>query len=360
MIKRIEPHHAIYSSVDELLDPETLGRLLSKPVTRVEDHPMNGHSGLAGGQLSYVETDAGRLVLKRMSIASDWIMFASDDKYCRSIRLWQYGFLDQLSPNLEHRIIACARDGEGWAILMDDLTGHVYAWDRPMEAKLVTVFLDVLSIIHATYWNDPRLKEPHLGLCNPAQLLDQSSLPMAQKYKHLSMGLIPEWVRVGWKVMEALLEPDVFEQLHNLSENPQPLFDSLTQYSFTLLHGDYRAENLAYLKQPVAIDWQEATCSLMTIDLAWFVRQDFVRETMGQVHAVNYYRQRLEANLGQPFDDTIWQAMVDLGFLVDTLRATCFTAYWYKQTSDNPENQTSLEMALKIRNKQVRDAMRWL
>jgi len=145
-----------------MLARETLSGLLSQSVTRVDCQPMNGHSGLAGGQLNYVDTNVGRFVLKQMSIASDWIMFASDDKYCRSVRLWQYGFLDQLRPKLEHKIVTCARDGDGWAILMDDLTGHVYAWDRPMEAKLVPVFLDVLAMFHATYWNDPRLKEPRL------------------------------------------------------------------------------------------------------------------------------------------------------------------------------------------------------
>jgi hypothetical protein len=360
MAMPLESQYTLFESVEQMLARETLSGLLSQSVTRVDCQPMNGHRGLAGGQLNYVDTNAGRFVLKQMSIASDWIMFASYDKYCRSVRLWQYGLLDRLRPNPEHKIIACARDGEGWAILMDDLTGHVYAWDRPMDAKLVTVFLDVLAMIHTTYWNDPRLKEPRLGLCNPAQLLDQSSLPVAQKYKHLKMGLIPEWVRVGWEVMEALLEPDVFEQLHNLSENPQPLFDALTRYPYTLLHGDYRAENLAHSKQPVAIDWQEATCSLMTIDLAWFVSQDFVKEAMGQAQAVNYYRQRLEGNLRSRFDDLDWRAMVELGYLVDALRATCFTAYWYKQTSDNPEDQVSLVMDIKIRNQQVREAMRWL
>jgi len=98
----------------------------------------------------------------------------------------------------------------------------------------------------------------------------------------------------------------------------------------------------------------------MTIDLAWFVNQDFVRETLGHIQAVNTYRQRLEANLCQRFDDPTWQAMVDLGYLVDTLRAACFDAYWYKQTSNNPAAQAHLEKAVKIRNQQVREAMRWL
>ena len=155
MSKLLEPKYALFDSVQEMLALETLSELLFKPVTRVDCQPMNGHSGLAGGQLSYVDTNADRLVLKRMSITSDWIMFASADEQCRAVRLWQYGLLDQLRPHLEHKIIACAHDKAGWAILMEDLTGHVYAWDKPMAPALVPVFLDRLARLHAAFWNDP-------------------------------------------------------------------------------------------------------------------------------------------------------------------------------------------------------------
>jgi hypothetical protein len=275
------------------------------------------------------------------------------------VRLWQYGLLDQLHPHLEHKIIACAHDKAGWAILMHDLTGRVYAWDKPIPPELVPVFLDRLASLHATFWNDPRLPDPRLGLCNAAQLLDQSSLPMAQKHTNLPMGVLPEWVRGGWQVMEELLDRDAFTHLKSLIENPQPLFAALSRYPYTLLHGDYRAANLAYLDQPVAFDWQEATRSLMTIDLAWFAKQDFVQNTMGQAQAIDYYRNCLETHLNQRFDDAEWQAMLDLGYLMDALRSTCFSAYWYQHT-DDPNDRRRLEMEVTVRNQQVLDALRWI
>jgi hypothetical protein len=126
--------------------------------------------------------------------------------------------------------------------------------------------------------------------------------------------------------------------------------------AYTLFHGDYRAENLAHADRPVALDWQEAAYSLMTIDLAWFAKQGFVQQAMEQVQAISFYRERLETNLGQRFDDAEWQVMVDLGYLVDALRSTCFSAYWYKH-SDDPNDRPRLEMDVKIRNQQVRDAL---
>jgi hypothetical protein len=354
-----EPQHTVFDSVEEMLAPETLSELLFKPVTRVDCQPMNEHSGLAGGQLSYVEIDVGRLVLKRMSIASDWIMFASADEQCRSVTLWQYGLLDQLCPQLEHEIIACSRNKDDWAILMHDLTGYVFTWDRPMAPELVPDFLDALARLHATFWSDPRLNDPLIGLCDSAQLLDQTSLPMAQKHTNLSMGVIPEWVRGGWAVMEALLDPDTFTHLKSLIENPQPLFEALSRYPYTLLHGDFRAANLAHPDQPVAFDWQEATRSLMTIDLAWFIKEDCIQDAMGQAQAIGLYRNCLEMYLNRRFDDPEWQAMVDLGYLVDALRSTCFSAYWYKHT-DDPNDRPRLEMEVTVRNQQVRDALYWI
>ena len=202
MPKSYEAKHTLFDTVEEMLAPETLSELLGRTVTRVSRQPMNGHSGLAGGRLSDVNTNLGRFVLKQMSIDSDWIMFASADKQCRAVRLWQYGLLDQLRPHLEHKIIACARDKAGWAILMRDLTGHVYAWDKPMDPALVPVFLDQLATLHAAFWNDPRLPDQRLGLCDLARLLDQTSLAMAQNQHDQSMGVLPDWIKGGWEVME--------------------------------------------------------------------------------------------------------------------------------------------------------------
>jgi hypothetical protein len=359
MSKLPEPKYTLLDSVEEMLAPETLSNLLSRTVTLVDCQPLNGHSGLAGGQLSYVNTNSGRHVLKQMSIGSDWIMFASADVHCRAVKLWQYGLLDQLHPHLEHKIIACCRDSDDWAILMHDLTESVFTGDKPMAPELVPAFLDALARLHAVFWNDPVLNDPLIGLCDPAQLLDQTSLPMAQKHLTASMGVIPEWVRGGWEVMAELLESDTFTHLKSLIEDPRPLFEALSRCPYTLLHGDYRAENLAHPDQPVAFDWQEATRSLMTIDLAWFAKQGFAPNAMDQVQAINFYRGRLETYLNRRFDEEEWRSMVDLGYLVDALRSTCFSAYWYQHT-DDPDDRRRLEMEVTVRNQQVRDAMRWI
>ena len=360
-MSKLEPKYTLFDSVAEMLAPETLSQLLSTTVTRVDRQPMNGHLGVAGGQLSYVDTNAGRLVLKQMSSASDWIMFASGDEQCRAVRLWQYGLLDQLRPHLEHKIVACSRDNTGWAILMHDLTGHVFTWDKPMGVKLVPACLDALARLHATFWNHPHLNDLHLGLCDTAKRLDITAPALAQKQDSQQRGALPDGIRGGWEMMGELLGSDVFAQMRNLIEKPSRLFETLNRYPYTLVHGDYRAENLGCLKSGtwIALDWQIATRSLMTIDLAWFTRGASVGRAMGQALAISYYRGRLEVYLNMRFDDTEWQAMIDLGFLVDALWATCLRAYFSKH-SNMPEDRLWNEIAVKQCNQNVRDALRWL
>lgn len=360
MAIQIEPVYPLHTSLDELLAPESLSKLLSKPVTRVKRSPMDGHSGLAGGLLDYVDTDAGRLVLKRMSLEHDWIMLTSQDTQCRAVRLWQYGLLDRLHPHLEHGILACAQEDHAWAMLMDDLTGRFFAWDKPIPTRLIPVFLDRLARLHAIFWNDPGLKDARLGLCDSANLLDQTSPRLAREQVGDQLGVIPGWIAAGWQVMEELLDPDVFLLLTSLSDNPAPLASALDRFPVTLLHGDYRSENLAHLDPDrlVFIDWQEATYSLMTIDLTWFLTW-VIRNIEAHEQAIRYYRQRLETYLGFPFADADWQAMIELGSLMEALRSTCFLAYWSAH-GDIPENRHRDRRTVKLRNQQVHLAMRWL
>lgn len=350
----LESKHTLFDSVEQMLAPETLSKLLAKPVTQIENQPMNAHSGLAGGQLSYVDTNVRRLVLKRMSINSDWIMRVTEDHQGRSTRLWEYGLLDELLPNVEHKIIASSHDGEGWALLMEDLTGKFFTWEN-FTPEFVHVVLDALARIHATFWNDPRLQNSQLGLGGAATYLNfyfQSKDHTGDEY-----GPIPNWCRDGWKAMPELLDAKIFQQMIDLHEHPASLLNAIKRYSFTMLHGDYRAENLAHNGKPVAIDWQQAKCSLMTIDLAWITKHGYIQNAMSEEDAIAYYRSRLESHLGQSFDDTDWQAMVALGYALDALSSTCLFAAFYKMNGEADEYSKNLVLR---QGQKVIDVLRWL
>jgi hypothetical protein len=213
-----------------------------------------------------------------------------------------------------------------------------------------------MARLHATFWNDPALCDPQLGLCNAAQCVAPLALGPAKERDDGSRGVIPQWVRDGWELLPDHLDPDVYAHLCALSDRPEPLFAALERYPRTLVHGDFRAENLAHPGSPVVLDWQGAVHSLMTIDLAWFVKLTYVRYTIGDAAAVRIYRARLEHYLGQPFADDEWQVMVELGYLFDALRAAWIAAYFLFLPAEHEVNLRDLA----LRNEHVRAGLHWL
>jgi len=355
----LEPKYTLFDSIEDMLAHESLSELLARPVTQVEC-AVPEIWGNAGSEFTFVDTNVCRLVLKTMSMESDYEMFATDDHRCRSVTLWQYGLLDQVRQHLAHEIIACGHENDVWAILMKDISGY-FLWENEEQAPgLLPTFLDALARLHVEFWNDERLHDTYLGLDSPRILFQLSSPSFARKHNHDHWSWIPNGVIGGWEVMKDLLDTDVFSHMKSLIEEPRPLLDALNHYPYTLLQGDLYKRNLAHIapNQAAAVDWQLAMRSLMTVDLAHIVLS-FSLDAVEQGQSLAYYRRRLEGYLNQSFADTEWQAMVDLGILTEVLWITCYPAYWMNRT-DDLDFRHHAEMWLEACNQQVRDGMRWL
>jgi len=285
-------------------------------------------------------------------------MAAPHDHQCRSIRLWEFGLLDQLRPNAGHAIIACAHEKNVSGMMMEDLANSMFNWEKnPVTLEQIPSLLDALARLHTTYWNNPDLKDIQPGLCHPADLIHACSPSTAKQYNKGDLGALPEWVSTGWASMEELLDREVFRQMLELVENPAPLLKAMERYPLTLVHGDFRRDNLAFTNHFIILDWQLAACSLMTIDLAWFTRG--IRDLIDREKANQIYRERLEIHLHQEFEDLEWQAMDELGYAVIALRATCLDAYWYK-FEEKPEIRETARNLVLQQTLMVMDALRWL
>lgn len=356
--------HHLYASVDELLAPETLTTLTRERVKYVHCLPMEG--GFSGSALLTIEanTEQGskRLILKRMSRQQDWIMDATNDQRCRSVTLWQRGLLDRLHPTAVHATLACARDGDGWAMLMDDISIALMT-DEPYTVDQVYCLLNALATVHATFWEAAELTEAKLGLCTSTDLIQIFSPATGRRFAHVPSP-IPQRLVEGWSALQRLVPPDVTEVLNDLYTDPQPLCAALARYPATLVHGDYRAQNLGIAwqaaPQAVIIDWQLAGYSAATIDLAWFLATpNVLLAPVTAAVATAYYRQRLAEQLGTRFDESCWLPMVALGQLVNVLRSACPKAASVVKSTDELFQATQ-RRALETYSEQVRAALPWL
>jgi len=352
-----------YNSLDELLSPETLYQLTGKAITPVHRTPIEG--GVSGSQVLKIETtdeQPQQFVLKYMSSQTDWLMQSSHDYACRSVTLWQYGLLDQLQPTIDHTILACAYDGDNWAMLMHDVSPYLTSLE-PWSEAAIKLFLDTLATLHATFWESPELTNSAIGLCDAAGMIKAFSIETARQHPSETTP-ITKFICGGGERLQAWLDPDVADIFNALQANPTPLCQALEQYSVTLLHGDYRPQNLALrpgdVPQIIALDWQLAGRSIPTIDLAWFLAKPAIlRAPVSFQVAADYYRHQLEQRLNLRFASKQWQAMLELGVLVDILRIGALRS-WFAEHHKDEVYKAADQAALKQYNDQVRAAMRWL
>lgn len=327
----LQPVHHVFDSAEAMLDGANLSSLLGFNVESLTLTPFTGW-GLSGGKLSYVDTGRQRLVLKRMSMAYDWPMFYTNDLLCRSITLWEYGLLSRLPPQVEHGMVAASRDGDGWALLLEDLSGRFFRDNRSIPG-LIEISLDGLAHLHSTFWEEPSLQHPSLGLSTPSTLLELMKASTADAYPEWSEHILHRIVRIGWEILPDLVGREAGGILETLYHDTQPLLDAISAYPVTLLHGDAFTRNMALSADGrlALLDWQLANPGLMTIELAYCLDGWRGNVDPGSEALRAYYRANLERALGTTFDDDVWHRMVMLGVCVQCLRMGAVTAYWWKE-----------------------------
>ncbi len=358
--------HTLYTSVNDMLTPESLSTLTGQPVTSVCRLPLQADYAKSGSHLLIVETNNGqgpRYILKRIARAWDWQMRATDDRFCRSVRLWQHGFFDRLPPEIEHGVVACALDGQGWAILMRNVEAALVPY-APFSRVDNETFLDAMAALHATFFEMPELTDPAIGLCSLCNVYTLFS-PQTGHREAGGPDEIPQRVLAGWDLVQTLVEPDVADILQALLENPQPLCEALGRYPQTLLHGDWRHANQGLLRngrttQVILLDWQLATVGPPAVELARYLGTNSALLPVSKEEAIACYRQRLSHHLGTRFDERWWQAQLELGllggFVQDAWAIALKATRWHITAGQRDHWLADLQWW----SEQVRAGVRWL
>ena len=352
----LEPQYTLFDNLQEMLSSKSIGRILGRHISDVSSWPFVSSNGFSGNQLFHVEADGQKLVMKHLRPALDWLSIGTCDHLCRSVRVWQYGILDHIRPYMEHEILAACQDGDDFFILMQDISSGLISFQQEKTPQLIHPMLDALARIHAMFWEDENLLAPELGLCNSRKLIS-SFWPT---HWHQFQSDIVETFKQGWDALFDLVEPDVREIVHSLMETPEPLYDALSNYPSTFVHGDYRLDNLAFFpatNKLVVFDWQNAGFLPATIGMCWFVMSGGVFHR--QEEYVHYYQQRLIHYLGERFAPDIWQPMLDLGCLVDVLRKGNWHAL-FSVIGDDEEGKAYMRGSVDSYNDLVRRGVAWL
>lgn len=322
----------MFDSVEEMLSPSALSRLLGTPVGSVGMAPLESN-GLSDNELSYVQAGEHRLVLKRLSI-DDWLTQASKDDGCRSMAVWRTGLLDRLEPQLRHGILAGSRDGTHNALLMRDVSaGMDWGGSADLDAvdqnRRAERLLEALAAMHARFWRDDTLEDPAYELADVKTFLMMvwpASWPVLESH--------PDALRMvqrGWQALLELVDPDVRATIEQVMADPGPLVAALEAEPATLLHGDYRTDNLAVLPDDsvVAFDWQLAARGPGVMDLGFWSNMLEYRDW-----AFDCYRDALLEALDGKLDVPQWDRALALAKVAHVLRIGCFPAYFAVEGDD--------------------------
>ena len=315
-------HHPLYASLDEMLSREALSNLEGGIVTAVRRTPFHSVDSLSGSRFDAIETNGGngeRYIVKRIALEWDWIMRATDDQRARAVVAWQSGLLDRLPPEVTSGVLACARDGKGWAILMRDFSEvMVPPGDDPISAADNERFLEAMAAFGAAFWQEPRAADPALGFVD-RRLLYAALSPRTGRREAGGSNPVPNVLVEGWKLLSEAIDPGLAGALDKLVEDPQPLCDALLRYPQTVVHGDWKLGNLGLLPgnppQVVLLDWAIVGPAAPAAELAWYLAVNSARLPVSKEVAGACYRDALLRRLGSCFDEAWWQPQLDLGLL---------------------------------------------
>ena len=325
-----EMKRELFASVEDMLAPEALSALLGTPIHDLRQVPFKTADALSGGHFLAIATNGGRgprLVLKRFSFETDWVMRAVDDRQGRAARVWETGLLDRLPPEIVHGYRACARDGSGWAILMDDLSPFVIAaGEDPIGGEENASFLDAMASVHVAFWDQAEAADPALGFSRLE--VDYLCLtPETGRREAAGTDPVPKLIIDGWDLLLSTVEPAIGDALTSLARDPGPLCRPLRAFPQTVVHADWKLGNLGLIPaangrsrtrssdRVVLLDWARVLAGPPANDLSWYLAVNCVRLPVSKEETIRCYRQRLESRLGRRLDERQWEAQLELCFL---------------------------------------------
>jgi Phosphotransferase enzyme family len=274
------------------------------------DFPTDGWSGATF--TSIVDGYGRRFVLKRTSMAVDWIARATNDQDLRegwmaSIGSREVGWARaDIVPYL-----GAAADRDGVAILTPDLSNELIAWERPghdpaIDTETLGRVLQAVARLHAVPWSRSveaaleRDSLPPPPWCPLAERLTLLAPQAAARYQ-AEGNPVGDRFMAGWDAFRQLAPPDAWALVERLGADPSPLVLALEVLPWVGLHGDLKLANVALLPDGKVsfIDWQMTMRGPVAVELGWFLVSNSGSLPLGPDDVLRTYRDALEWDSGR-------------------------------------------------------------
>lgn len=268
------------------------------------DETPFAHEGYSGATMTRIEQQGRRYVVKRVSRTLDWIIQMTSDHAMREAQIAASGVLSSLAPAVRSPSIAAARDGDGFALLMRDLTPHLLPRDGLVPAAMFDFILQRTAQMHALFWEAPPAIDP--GWCGLRERVLMLSEAAGERLR--SAGLMELGFASGWERFHAAAPPEASALIRRLHEDPAPLLGALDMLPPTLLHNDVKIGNLAIEGETLWLfDWALAGIGPVASELGWLLAVNSSRLPWTLDETVERYAAHLRSALGRRFDAAMWE-----------------------------------------------------
>jgi hypothetical protein len=225
------------------------------------------HSGYSGATLLRARLASGEpVVIKHIRPDLDWLARASRDPGREGL-LYVEGVYDRLPRQMTSPVIDAVPTDGGWVIVMRDVSPAIDAITRGDPVATGEILLAAAAAMHRAFAGT--LPSPHL--CSVADRLRLFS-PLRPLIERHGCDLLPKTLTTAWECFVDGAGQALSDAVLRLVAEPAGLLAALAAVPATLLHGDYRPDNLGLEGgRVVALDWALACFGPAELDFVWFL-----------------------------------------------------------------------------------------
>ncbi|MGI9085781.1 MAG: hypothetical protein ACR2FE_10920 [Aeromicrobium sp.] len=198
-------------------------------------------AGKSGARLERVRIGGEPYVVKYLDPRTDWTMRAAGVLGSAILELWRRDILARLPTCINQPIVALAREDEMTVLLMRDVGDWlVPVAGGPVPPDQHLRFLDHMAAMHATFW---QTSDDIDVVSNRTRYLELSPHTAEREAALGSMHPVPRLIGEGWPLLTEVA-PTAAAIVVPLANDPAPLVDALADSPETLVHGNWKLDNL--------------------------------------------------------------------------------------------------------------------
>jgi hypothetical protein len=268
------------------------------------------NDGWSGASLTMLRREGERFILKRDSLARDWIAQATADGPVLR-EAWFAADGAPLPSPIRAPYLGVGVDGDEFGILMPDLSGVLFDWEARISVETLDRVLGGLATLH-TYPFDQALTRGDAHWCplhERVTLICRASLERVGPARDA----VADRILPGWDAFDRRAPAAARELINALGEAPQPLQDALAGLPSTLIHGDLKLANVGIEPDGTIdlVDWQMVSVAPVAVELGWFLVSNVASLPLPPEKVLARYRELVDGDQ--------WETQVHCAMLVGLL-----------------------------------------